>query len=314
MDTPMRHASLRTLFLTASTLALVLTGCGQSKTAAPEGPAPLAQTTPQDDAAAQAAAAEAAAAQAAAEAKAAQLAAKEQELAERETALKQQELEAELARRDAETAAATAAAARKDAAAKQAAAKKESAAKAASTTAATAPKAAAPAMPILVPAGTQLAIEVTTPVSTKTNKVGDSVDARLASDLMIGGRRAAKAGASVHGTITQIVSGSKKVGGTATLGIMFDSLVANGASVPISAPFTQLGKNETGKDTAKIVGGTAAGAIIGHQVSSKNGSVVGGILGAAAGTAAAKNTGNEVTLAGGQVVTAATQSSFEVRP
>jgi hypothetical protein len=268
----------------------------------------VGQTAPQDDAAAQAAAE----AQAADEAKAAELAARERELAERETALKKKELEAELARRDAETAAATAAAARKDAAAKQAAAKKASAAKAATPTAA-APK-AAPATPILVPAGTQLAIEVVTPVSTKTSKVGDSVDARLASDLMIGGRRAAKAGASVHGTITQIVSGSKKVGGTATLGIMFDSLVANGASVPISAPFTQLGKSETGKDTAKIVGGTAAGAIIGHQVSSKNGSVVGGILGAAAGTAAAKNTGNEVTLAGGQVVTAATQSSFEVRP
>ncbi len=48
---------------------------------------------------------------------------------------------------------------------------------------AAAPKAAPPAMPILVPAGTQLAIEVITPLSTKTNKVGDSVDARLASDL-----------------------------------------------------------------------------------------------------------------------------------
>ena len=303
----MRHASLRTLLFTAPALALALTGCGQSKSPAPEAPAPVVQTTAQDDAAAQAAAA-----QAAEDAKAAELAAKEQELAEREAALKQKELEAELAKRDAETAAAAAAAATKDAAARQAAAKKASAAKATATAAA--PKAAPPAMPILVPAGTQLAIEVTTPVSTKTNKVGDSVDARLASDLVIGDRRAAKAGASVHGTITQVISGSKKVGGTPTLGITFDSLVANGASVSINAPFTQLGKSETGKDTAKIVGGTAAGAIIGHQVSSKNGSVVGGLLGAAAGTAAAKNTGGEVTLAGGQVVTVATQSSFEVRP
>jgi len=119
----------------------------------------------------------------------------------------------------------------------------------------------------------------------------------------------------VHGSITQIISGSKKIGGTPTLGMTFDSLVAaNGASVSINAPFTQVGKSETGKDTAKIVGGAAAGAIIGHQVSHKNGSVVGGILGGAAGTAAAKNTGGEVTLAAGQVVTAATQSSFEVRP
>ena len=305
----MSHTStLRILLLSAATLAWGMTGCSQTTPPAAT-PEPLAQATTQDDAAAQAAA------QAADEAKAAELAAKEKELAERETALKQKELEAELARRDAETAAAEAAAATQAAAARQAAAKKVSAAKPATRTAAAAPKAAAPATPIVVPAGTQLAIELVTPVGTKTNKVGDGVDARLASDLMVGDRRAAKAGASVHGSITQIISGSKKIGGTPTLGVTFNSLVAaNGASVPINAPFTQLGKSETGKDTAKIVGGAAAGAIIGHQVSHKNGSVVGGILGGAAGTAAAKGTGGEVTLTAGQVVTVATQSSFEVRP
>jgi hypothetical protein len=297
---------VRILLLTAVTLALGVTGCGKSPPPAATDTA--AGATAQDDSAAQAAAA----AQAAEEAKAAELAAREKELADREAALKQKELEAELAKRDAENAAA-AAAAQKDAAARQAAAKKASAAKAA--TAPAAPKAAPPPTPILVPAGTQLAVELVSPVSTKTNNVGDRIDARLASDLMIGDRRAAKAGASVQGSITQIISGSKKIGGTPTLGVTFDSLVvANGSSVSINAPLTQLGKSETGKDTAKIVGGAAAGAIIGHQVSSKNGSVVGGLLGGAAGTAVAHSTGGEVTLAAGQVVTVATQSSFEVRP
>jgi hypothetical protein len=308
----MPHAStLRILLLSAATLAWGMTGCSQSTPPAAT-PEPLAQATTQDDAVAQAAAA----AQAAEEAKAAELAAKEKELAERETALKQKEIEAELARRDAETAAeAAAAAATQAAAARKAAANKAGAARPATSTAAAAPKPAVPATPIVVPAGTQLAVELISPVGTKTNKVGDGVDARLASDLMVGDRRAAKAGASVHGSITQIISGSKKIGGTPTLGVIFNSLVAaNGASVSINAPFTQLGKSETGKDTAKIVGGAAAGAIIGHQVSHKNGSVVGGILGGAAGTAAAKGTGGEVTLTAGQVVTVATQSSFEVRP
>jgi hypothetical protein len=309
MDSTMRHTSLRIVVLATPVFALALTACGQSKSPPPDVSVPVAQTNPQDDAAAQSAAA---AAQAAEEARAADLTAKERELTERETALKQKEIEAELAKRDAETAAAEAAAAKQAAATQQAAAKRASAAKATTSTAA-APK-VAPATPILVPAGTQLAIEMITPLSTKTNKVGDGVDARLASDLVIGDRRAAKAGASVHGSITQVISGSKKIGGTPTLGVTFDSLVANGTSVSINAPFTQLGKSETGKDTAKIVGGAAAGAIIGHQVSSKNGSVVGGILGGAAGTAAAKNTGGEVTLAAGQVVTVATQSSFEARP
>ncbi len=300
----MHHVSLRILLLAA--FALAVTGCGQSKAPAPEASAPVAQTAPADDAAAQAAATEAAAAQAA------ELAAKERELAERETALKQKELEAELAKRDAESAAAAADAARKDAAAKQAAAKKASTAKPATAGAAAATPKTAP--PILVPAGTQLAIEVITPLSTKTNKVGDSVDARLASDLMIGDRRAAKAGASVHGTVTQVISGSNKIGGIPTLGVTFDSLVANGASVSINAPFTKTTKSETGKDTAKIIGGAAAGAIIGHQVSSKNGAVVGGLLGGGAGTAVAHETGGDAKLAAGKVITVATQSSFEVRP
>ena len=293
----------RFLLLSAAGLAWGMTGCSKSSPPAAV-PEPAAQVSTQDEAAAQAAAAT----QAADEAKAAELAAKESELAEREAAVKQKELEAELARRDAETAA-------QAAAAEQAAAKKASAAKAATATAAAVPKAAPPATPIVVPAGTQLTVELITPISTKTNNVGDGVDARLASDLMIGDRRAAKAGAPVHGSITQVISGSKKIGGTPTLGVRFDSLVAaNGASVSINAPFTQLGKSETGKDTAKIVGGAAAGAIIGHQVSHKNGAVVGGLLGGAAGTAAAKGTGGEVALTAGQVVAVATQSAFEVRP
>jgi predicted small lipoprotein YifL len=303
----MRNAfSTRILLVTVLTLALGVTGCGKSSPP-PAATDSAAQATAQEDAAAQQAAA-----QAAADAKAAELAAREKELADREALLKQKELEAELAKGDAETAAA-AAAAKQAAAARQAAASKAGSSK--SAAAAVTPKTAPPATPIIVPAGTQLALEIVAPVSTKTSAVGDRVEARLASDLMIGDRRAAKAGASVQGSITQIVSGSKKVGGTPTLGVSFDSLVvANGSSVSINAPLAQVGKSETGKDTAKIVGGAAAGAIIGHQVSSKNGSVVGGLLGGAAGTAVAHNTGGEVTLAAGQVVTVATQSSFEVRP
>jgi hypothetical protein len=299
---------LRSLLLTTAVAVAVLGGCAKSTPPAADPVGAVAAST-QADIAAQAAALEAA--RAAEETRAAELAAKEKELAEREAVLKQQEIEAQLAKGNAERAAAEAAAAA--AAAKQAAAKR-AAAKPAATTTAT-PQAAAPAAPIVVPAGTRLAIELTTPVSTKTNKVGNSVDGRLASDLMIGDRRAAKAGTPVRGSIVQVISGSKKIGGTPTLGISFDSLVAvNGASVAINAPYTQVGKSETGKDTAKIVGGAAVGAIIGHQVSDKNGSVVGGLLGGAAGTAAAKNTGGEVVLAAGEVVNVATQSSFEVQP
>ena len=118
--------------------------------------------------------------------------------------------------------------------------------------------------------------------------MGDSVDARLASDLVVGDRRAAKAGASVHGTITQLISGSHKVGGVPTLGITFDSLVANGASVSINAPFTQLAKSDTGKDTAKIVGALRQARSLVTRSPTRMAPWSAACLAAAAGTAAAK--------------------------
>lgn len=295
------HSGLPVLIAVAGAATLMLAGCGPSSQ-------PASDTAPADQAAQQAAADAAAAEQA----RAAELAAKEQDIAAREAALQQQQkdLEAELARRDAENAAAAATAA---AAAKAAAPAKKPAAKPATST--TAPKVATPPTPITVPAGTTLAIQLSSSVGTKQAVVGDPVKARLASDLVVDGRKAASAGATVTGSVTKVVSGTAKVGGTPELGLAFNSLVAsNGTTVPISAYYTQKGVSETGKDTAKIVGGAAAGAIIGNQVNSGKGAVVGGILGGAAGTGAAHKTGGDVKVEAGTVINVATQSSFTVTP
>jgi hypothetical protein len=298
----LNHALTASRILVAASFALTLAACGRTPepqpTAAPSDPAPAL-----------------AAGTAAAEAdRAAEFAAKEQALAEREAAVKQQELEQELARRDAENAAAAAAAEAEKAKAAAAAAQKKAAAKAATAAAAAAPapKPAA-STPLVVPAGTQLAVALVTPLNSKTAKVGDPVQAQLQSDVMVDGRRAVAAGATVNGAVTQVVSGSRKIGGTPSLGVTFDSLIlGSGASVPISGQLVQQGKSETGRDTAKIVGGAAAGAILGHQIDDDKGSVIGGLLGGAAGTAAAQKTGGEVDLPAGTVATATTSSSFEV--
>jgi hypothetical protein len=244
--------------------------------------------------------------------RAAALAAKEKEVADREAAVQQKEIEQQLAQRaaEAEAEAAAARAARN----KATVAKKQPAPPKPAAVAAARPSAPPPPLPpILVPAGTQLAFELTAPVSTRTAQVGNRVQGRLASDLVVGGRRAAAAGSPVQGTVTQVVSGSRKVGGTPTLSIAFDSLtVSGGAPIAINAQLLQQAASDTGKDTAKIIGTAAAGAIIGHQVNHKNGSVVGGILGGAAGTAVAANTGGEVSLPAGTVVSVALGNSFQV--
>ena len=290
----MRRSTGKLTFLVFAS-ALAIAGCGQ------QASTPTATGTPIGAAAVDAEA------QAAATAKAAELAAKEQDLAEREATLKAQE--AEKARQESLAAAAAA-----DAAAKKAAAATKSSTKATTTTAATkAP--VVPPSPIVVPAGTQLAVALVHNVNTKKVLVGAPVDGTLASDLRIDGRTAAKSGAAVKGVVTQVISGSDKIGGVPTIGLRFDTLVAaDGSTQTINASYLQQLKSETGKDTAKILGGAAAGAVVGHQVDDDKGTVIGGLLGAGAGAAVAQKTGVDIKLTAGQVLNVATTASFQVKP
>ncbi|HET9694707.1 MAG TPA: glycine zipper 2TM domain-containing protein, partial [Steroidobacteraceae bacterium] len=171
-----------------------------------------------------------------------------------------------------------------------------------------------PTPPIVVPPGTPLQVELRANVNTKVARVGDRVEGRLAEDLTVDERRAAVAGAAITGTVTELVSGSDKIGGAPTLELTFDSLqAANGATIPIVARYTQQEKTETAEDAAKVVGGAAAGAVIGHEVGEDDkGTVVGGILGAAAGAAAAQKTGGEVKLRAGTVITVPTETTFSI--
>ena len=154
-----------------------------------------------------------------------------------------------------------------------------------------------------VAAGTSISVQLPAAVSTKTAKVGDRLSANLTNDLVVDGKTVAKAGALVQGSVTQVVSGSKTIGGTPTLGITFDNLTFEGGDKPINARITQVSeKSDKAGDTAKIAGGAVAGGVIGHQINSKNGNIIGAIIGAAAGTAAAKKTGKELVLPAGTVV------------
>jgi hypothetical protein len=280
--------------LPAAFVALTLAGCGGSKEPAEQAATPLT-----DDVTI-------VAAQAEADAAAAAQAAKEAELARLEADMTVKEREADLARREA------------DPAAKQRAAQKAAAPRPTATAPvkAPAPVAKAPeavAKTYVVPAGTQMSVEIVSPITTKTARVGDRIDGRLASDVVVDGKTLVMAGAPVHGTVTEVVSGSQKIGGTPTLGLTFNQLTLTGAdTVAISGRITELGKSDTGRDTAKIAGGALAGAVIGHQIDSDKGKIIGGILGGAAGALAAKKTGTEVEVPSGTVVGFLLDDSFEV--
>jgi len=279
-------------FLLAVASALALAACGKPA----EAPAPQSAATPapvdtSHDAA---------------------LAAKEQELAQREQ---------DVAKREAEMAAQQAAP--KEAPKPAPAAKKPVSAvpKTPPAVASSTPPAAkepvkSVAKPIVVPAGTQLTVALNSDLSSRTAKAGDAFEARLVSDLVVDGRRAAPAGSVVMGTVTDVISGSQTIGGTPTLGLRFHSLVLETQQkVAINGELVEKGKSDTVGDTAKIVGGAAAGAIIGHQVGSgSSGKIVGGLLGGAIGAVVAKNTGAEVELKAGSTLTIALTAPIEVKP
>jgi hypothetical protein len=277
---------LKQIVVLAVVSGALLAACGKPTTSAQTA----AETAAADAAAAAQAAAAAAddAARKKAEADAASAAAtREAELALQQSELKARE--AELAAREAKLAASSAAKPASRPVAKPAAAV----------------PAAVPAKPVAkivtVPSGTEFRFALASDVSTKSAKVGDSFRARLTSDVVADGKVAVPAGTIVVGQVTNVVSGSDKIGAVPTISMHFSSLeYSGGKTLPISGDYTSTGKSEKGQDTAKIVGGAAAGAILGHQVNDKSsGTIIGGLLGAGAGTLAAKKTGSEVKLPAG---------------
>jgi hypothetical protein len=171
-----------------------------------------------------------------------------------------------------------------------------------------------PVKVVTVPAGTELALSLSQALTSQTAKVGDPVRAQLTSDVLVDGKVAIAAGTTVAGSVVKVVSGHEKVGGTPQLAIAFERLeLPGGQDVPISGEVTQKGKSDNTRDTVKIVGGTAAGAIIGDKViKGDKGKIIGGILGGAIGAVAAQKTGTEVQLAEGTALAIALAAPVEI--
>ena len=165
-----------------------------------------------------------------------------------------------------------------------------------------------------IPAGTALTVALVSALSTKTAHVGDPFAATTTSDLLVDGQVALRSGARLTGTVTEVKSGSNSIGAIPTLGLRINQIeLTNGNTIPLTGDLVETGKSEKGRDTAKIVGGAAAGTIIGNQAKHNDrGKIIGGLLGGAIGTIAAKKTGTEVELAAGSTLTVTTGSPFTV--
>ena len=163
--------------------------------------------------------------------------------------------------------------------------------------------------PLALAAGVPIPAVLNDSIGTKTNKVGDVVQARVAADVTDDqGRVIVPAGSTVTLKITALQKSLNKGDTTGTLTLDPQDVTVGGKTYPVVAsisrvPTVVIGGTNAG-DVAKVGAGTAIGAIVGRVIGgSTKGAVIGGVLGGAVGTQRAIETRHRdiVTPAGTKV-------------
>src|SRR5829696_1694372 len=167
-------------------------------------------------------------------------------------------------------------------------------------------------------AGTSLTAATTAEIRSHTNKVGDTVTAKIATDVKDkSGRIVIPAGSVITLKVTAIKESENKSDTTGTLTLQPTSVSISGQSYPVSASISHVdtrleGRKTNAGDIAKPAAGAAAGAILGRVIGgSTKGAVIGGVIGGAVGTQRAVETKDrDVVLPAGTTVTLVLDESF----
>lgn len=167
---------------------------------------------------------------------------------------------------------------------------------------------------VIVPAGTAVSLTLQTAVASDTSRVEDTVRAKVAKPIMVGGVAAVPAGAEAVGTVTA-AERSGRVKGRASVAMRFDRLTAWDETHEISmARISRQAAATKGEDATKIGIGAGAGALIGAIAGGKKGAAIGGAVGAGGGTGVVMATrGDEVRLPVGTTLRTTLQEPLTVR-
>jgi hypothetical protein len=146
-----------------------------------------------------------------------------------------------------------------------------------------------------IPAGTEVSVFLTQPISTAKNKTGDTFTATIADPIIVNGETVVERGVSVQGKVVD-AEGSGRVKGKANIRLALTSILAGEKAYPIvTQPFAAEADSTKGRDAGVIAGGGGVGAAIGAIAGGKKGAATGAIIGGAAGTGAVLATkGKEV--------------------
>jgi hypothetical protein len=181
------------------------------------------------------------------------------------------------------------------------------------------PAATKPAASRSLASGTSFGVSTSTEITSKTQKPGETVTAKVANDVKDGaGRVVIPAGSVVTLRISQIKPSDSKSDNTGTLVLAASSVSINGTDYDLSGGVSGLNthlqsRSVDANDAAKVGVGTAAGAVVGRVLGgSGKGAVIGGVIGGAVGAQRAVETKDrDVVLPAGSAVTITLNDTFQ---
>jgi hypothetical protein len=151
----------------------------------------------------------------------------------------------------------------------------------------------APPPPLVIPAGTHIAVRIQQDLGSRISQPGQAFAATVAAPIVIDGQTAIRAGARASGTVVDAKPLGRFKGG-AYLELRLDTVRTGGATYQVSSNALERVEKGKGKRTAGFIGGGAGlGAIIGGIAGGGKGAVIGGLAGGGAGTAGAGLTGKK---------------------
>jgi hypothetical protein len=146
-----------------------------------------------------------------------------------------------------------------------------------------------------LPAGTPLKVKLENTLSTFTSKEGDAFSGKVTDAVMLDGKTAIPAGATVQGRVTK-VSEPRRIAGKATIGLfpetvilpggerymlnaaVVDTSLRNGTDVNTEGQFK--GDGHDAKDVTEFGFGTGGGMLVGGLAGGPAGLLIGGTVGA----------------------------------
>ena len=166
---------------------------------------------------------------------------------------------------------------------------------------------------VAVASGTELPLELLTPLSSETAAVETEVRARLKQAVVVDGATVIPNGATVIGSVTD-VERSGRVQGRARLVLRFSEATFSGERHQLDTQPLSFEAEATKKqDATKVGAGAGIGAVIGGILGGGKGAAKGAAIGGAAGGGAVLATrGKEMELASGTSLTAVLASPLAV--